>query len=65
MLQHSFFPHNNSSGLVRMLVIDRCAVLSGFPSRILLAITSAIQLVPFQLTLIDSGTSYRYAEAFG
>ena len=40
------------------VVMNRCVALNGLPSRIPVAITSAIQLVPCQLTLICSGASF-------
>jgi len=43
---------SNASGVVRRLVIKRWVALNGLRSRVPVAITSAIQLVPCQLALM-------------
>jgi hypothetical protein len=48
---------SSASGVVRRLVMNRFVALNGLPSRVPVAITSAIQLVPCQLALMCSGAS--------
>ena len=56
---------SRASGVVRRLVRNKCLALNGLPSRLPLATSSTIQAVPGQSTLMCSGASYRFAEAFG
>jgi hypothetical protein len=55
-LQAPALPHQmqHASGVVRRFVMNRWMALNGLPSRIPVAITSAIQLVPCQLALTYS-----------
>ena len=56
MLQRSRTSCSRASGVVRRLVRNRWVGWNGLPSRVPLTVTSTIQLVPIQTSLMCSGS---------